>query len=372
MKSTLAGVLGFALFLSPVFAAADTMNDLQAQLRDVLSRIAALQSSSHPSSSATTTPQSYQNCWVPSRTLMYGSRGDDVTSLQQYLAQEGFYTGSTTGYFGAQTRDAVGRWQSHHGISMWGRLGFGMFGPQSRSWYTGNCKPGSQPQQPVSNPTFSADKISGPSPLTVSFTASDTIASTSTYSVDFGDGQSAQMSSGSCVGIAATFGGQGGIRCSYSASHTYTATGTYTAKLLKNTCPAGAQCFVGPQTVGTLTIVVNPTQTIPANVQRINAPTNVILATGGIAEIRNKSAYFTVTDISSATSTATIQVTPVGCWNSFPSDTPPQMHCMIAVMPIPPQTLSVGQSYASGAYTITLTGTATSTNATSTATFSVN
>ena len=266
MKSTLAGVLGFALFLSPVFAAADTMSDLQAQLRDVLSRIAALQSSSHPSSSATTTPQSYQNCWMPSRTLMYGSRGDDVTSLQQYLAQEGFYTGSTTGYFGAQTRDAVGRWQSHHGISMWGRLGFGMFGPQSRSWYTGNCKPGNQPQQPVSNPT----------------------------------------------------------------------------------------------------------QTIPANVQRINAPTNVILATGGIAEIRNKSAYFTVTDISSATSTATIQVTPVGCWNSFPSDTPPQMRCMIAVMPIAPQTLSVGQSYASGAYTITLTGTATSTNATSTATFSVN
>jgi hypothetical protein len=49
-------------------------------------------------------------------------------------------------------------------------------------------------------------------------------------------------------------------------------------------------------------------------------------------------------------------VTPVGCWNSFPSDTPPQIRCMIAVMPIAPQTLSVGGHYSSGTYSITLTG----------------
>ncbi len=98
-----------------------------------------------------------------------------------------------------------------------------------------------------------------------------------------------------------------------------------------------------------------------SNIQQLNAPGSVSLQQGGIAEIRNKSFYFTLQSLSS--SLATIQITPVGCWNSFPSDTPPKIRCMIAVMPIPPQTLSVGQTYSAANYSITLTqisnGTAT-------------
>jgi hypothetical protein len=90
-----------------------------------------------------------------------------------------------------------------------------------------------------------------------------------------------------------------------------------------------------------------------SNIQQLNAPGSVSLPQGDIAEIRNKSFYFTLQSISS--SSATIQITPVGCWNSFPSDTPPQMRCMIATVPIPPQTLSVGQTYSAANYGITLT-----------------
>ena len=77
------------------------------------------------------------------------------------------------------------------------------------------------------------------------------------------------------------------------------------------------------------------------------------LQTNGIAEIRNESYYFTLNSLTA--STATIQITQVGCWNSFPSDAPPQIRCMIAVVPIPPITLSIGENYIKGNYDIALT-----------------
>jgi hypothetical protein len=90
-----------------------------------------------------------------------------------------------------------------------------------------------------------------------------------------------------------------------------------------------------------------------SNIQQLNAPGSVSLQQGGIAEIRNKNFYFTLQSLSS--SLGTIQITPVGCWNSFPSDPPPQVRCMIATMLIPPQTLSAGQTYSTANYGITLT-----------------
>jgi len=106
------------------------------------------------------------------------------------------------------------------------------------------------------------------------------------------------------------------------------------------------------QILGTTTVTVNSTSAA-SNIQQLNAPGSVSLRQGGIAEIRNESFYFTPQSFSS--SSATIQITPVGCWNSFPSDTPPKVRCMIATVLIPPQTLSVGQTYHAANYGITLT-----------------
>jgi hypothetical protein len=192
----------------------------------------------------------------------------------------------------------------------------------------------------------------------VQFTSSAQLGSTNVGgTVNFGDGTSAQMVKGSCVGITAVVGGQGGILCSYSASHTYSSSGTYTATLTSGNCvcPLGGTCNCPMiQVLATATVTVGPTSGgTTTNIQDTNAPTSVTLSAGGIAQIRNKSYYFTLQNVTA--SSTTIQPTQVGCWNSFPSDTTPVAHCMIAVMPIAPQTLSVGQSYQSGNFNITLT-----------------
>ena len=144
-----------------------------------------------------------------------------------------------------------------------------------------------------------------------------------------------------------------------------TSTQTKACPQIAKECPDGS--YVGP-TGPNCTFVcpgsTTSTNTAP-NTQQMNAPGSVSLQPGGIAEIRNKSFYFTLQSLSS--SLATIQITQVGCWNSFPSDSPPQIRCMIAVVPIPPQTLSVGQTYSAANYIVTLTKISNGT-----ATFSVN
>ncbi|HTR19131.1 MAG TPA: peptidoglycan-binding protein [Candidatus Paceibacterota bacterium] len=457
-KALFAGV-GMALFAMPLVSSALTISDLQAQISALLSQIQALQGGASTSVSgsvgSSVTVGAPRICPSFARSLSVGATGSDVTSLQQFLSSQGYLNVSATGYYGPLTAAAVGKWQAQNGVAASGNAGFGIFGPLSRSFLIRWCGGATQGQ------SFSADPQSGPAPLSVTFTTGDSItASSTTYSVDFGDGQTGDMAKGSCVGITAIVGGQGGIRCSYTVSHTYTTNGTYTARLMKNTCPPGAECFVGPLPVASAVITVgsssvssvsfsaSPTSgsaplsvqftstapqgsnigstvsfgdgtsanllvapvcsscnelgtvthvyvsagtytatltgapcacpaggicncpnipilgtatvtvtagggTTTSNIQQLNAPGSVTLTQGGIAEVRNLSFYFTLQSISS--SSATIQPTPVGCWNSFPSDPPPQVRCMIAVFPTPPQTLSVGQSYTSGNYSITLT-----------------
>ena len=81
------------------------------------------------------------------------------------------------------------------------------------------------------NVLLNATPQSGTAPLTVTFTTSVGINS-DVPAIDFGDGVSASMMKGSCIAIMAIKGGQGGIRCSMTATHTYTQNGSYTAKLL--------------------------------------------------------------------------------------------------------------------------------------------
>ena len=78
---------------------------------------------------------------------------------------------------------------------------------------------------------FTAVPTSGPTPLAVTFTAS-ALPLPMTYTVDFGDGTTGALTQSSCIGVAAIVGGHGGIQCSGSASHTYTAAGSYSATLL--------------------------------------------------------------------------------------------------------------------------------------------
>jgi PKD repeat protein len=193
---------------------------------------------------------------------------------------------------------------------------------------------------------FSASPTSGTAPLSVQFTSSAPQGSAIGNAVNFGDGTSGNLGFAPVCSSCNALG---------TVSHTYVSPGTYTATLTSGACacPSGGICNCpAMQILGTATITVNSASTA-SNIQQLNMPGSVSLPQDGIAEIRNESFYFALQDLSS--SSATIQITQVGCWNSFPSDAPPRVRCMIAVVPIPPQTLSVGQTYRAANYGITLT-----------------
>jgi ferredoxin len=76
----------------------------------------------------TTSASSGSGSVTPSTTfftqfLNAGSEGSEVTALQQYLTQKGFYSGPITGYFGSLTEAAVAKYQSAHAIDPLGYVG---------------------------------------------------------------------------------------------------------------------------------------------------------------------------------------------------------------------------------------------------------
>ncbi len=358
-------LLTFAIALvvltAPFLAAAQTTttSNMQTEIQSLLVRIQDLQSqiSALLSASGSVTPgTAAMPCFAFSRSLSLGARGADVSALQQFLVGRGnSIPAGATGYFGAQTKIALANWQASNNVAASTDVGSGMFGPKSRAAFTHWCSVGGAPTPAPSVYSFSADPESGRSPLAVTFTSSAPISNgSSTFSIDFGDKSDVTpMTPGSCIAVTAIVGGQGGIRCSASVEHTYTAAGTYTARLIHNTCPEGAQCFVGPLTVATKVITVTASTTVVKDIVQINAPGTTTLSLNSTAEIRNEHAYFKLTGLTATT--ATIQVTPVGCWNWFPSDKPAEVVCMMYVEPIPPVTLTVGQSYTASNYRITVT-----------------
>jgi hypothetical protein len=363
-------LLGLSLICAPFLTSAQStpavsLSSVQEQIQTLLSKVAELQAKVNEGSSVSGVAVSggealmpTRACYAFSRSLMLGSKGDDVSALQQFLMDQGFtIQAGATGYFGPQTKAALVLWQVKNNIAMESSAGSGIFGPLSRGASARSCDAGTggtSSTMPSSVYTLSADPQSGAAPLSVDFTVSAPITSSSTLFIDFGDKtESATVTPSHCIAIAAIVGGQGGIRCSATTTHTYASDGTYTARLMSDTCPKGALCFVGPRAVAeTMIAVGKSTASTSKDIVKLNAPATTTLAKGGIAEIRNKNAYFTLTELTA--DAATIQVTGVGCWNSFPSDTPPEIRCMIAVMPIAPQTLTPGQTYETGTYSITL------------------
>lgn len=65
--------------------------------------------------------------------LSIGTRGDDVTELQNRLTQEGVYSGPVTGYFGPLTSAGVKAYQAKYGISK-----VGVVGPLTRAQLNGS------------------------------------------------------------------------------------------------------------------------------------------------------------------------------------------------------------------------------------------
>lgn len=285
--------LAVALMCSPLVASADTLSDLSAQVAALGAAIAQLNAaqSSAPTSTA-------HACAQISVRLALGSRdastGGAVTKLQTVLVSQGLLSSdSATGYFGLLTQGALQKWQAQKGIVSSGTpasTGYGAVGVKTRAALAAACSgsstttgsksldvgfapgTGDPNDRPQTIPdSFKANPVFGSAPLRVQFLAYDTAAAGSTYTIEFGDGTSADLD--------AFFQTPTPQQAFVSADHTYAKSGTYTAVLKRSSSCApsspGSDCASISAQVATQTITVSGQATSAANVS--TSPT-----TGGV------------------------------------------------------------------------------------------
>lgn len=80
---------------------------------------------------------SSSSCVKFGRNLTFGTRGDDVRELQEMLHENGFLNGSSTGFFGRVTKEAVVKFQKDGGLNP-----SGLFGQLSRKHHEKRCGEG--------------------------------------------------------------------------------------------------------------------------------------------------------------------------------------------------------------------------------------
>ena len=124
--------LAGATLIMPLSVSADLISDLQAQIAALTAQLAAL-SAAQSGGAAITSSCSF------TRDLTVGSRGDDVTCLQNALKSEGHlvYSGAL-GYFGNLTKAAVAKWQAAKGVTP----AAGYFGAKSRAAFASSTTGG--------------------------------------------------------------------------------------------------------------------------------------------------------------------------------------------------------------------------------------
>lgn len=231
---------------TPATANSGTSAALYAQVQSLLSQIQALQAAQgagvSTGSSGTmpvlnTSSSAYDSSSCPNigRSLKKGSSGDDVSRLQQFLARESaiYPEGTVSGYYGSLTQTAVQRWQTKYHVVSSGTpdvTGYGVVGPRTAAAIALLCTTGSvngvsSGATPAVGGFIQVTPVSGTAPLTVNVTATVNTGGScggTTYTLDFGDGTSAQqipVSSGTCSQQSQTY------------QHTYTYGGTYQVAL---------------------------------------------------------------------------------------------------------------------------------------------
>ncbi len=84
---------------------------------DTWARILNIRADSIP-----TLPPNISPPTLPPSIIVFGSRGPQVTALQQNLQQLGFFYGNPTGFYDRSTQDAVMRFQQSYGLPMTGNV----------------------------------------------------------------------------------------------------------------------------------------------------------------------------------------------------------------------------------------------------------
>lgn len=121
--ATIISLSGSVAFVSVANAQTSTT------IQQLLDQIAQLQSQLLALQGGTSSPSA--TCAF-SGSLTVGSRGSEVTCLQNYLKGAGFFSVTATGYFGNITKASVASWQAANGVSP----AVGYFGSISRAKYS--------------------------------------------------------------------------------------------------------------------------------------------------------------------------------------------------------------------------------------------
>ncbi len=200
---------------------------LTAEVQALIAQINALKGSG---GSGTSSYSAGGSCPQIGRVLSFGSSGNDVSSLQQFLG-----VSPQTGYFGSITRAAVEKYQTTNNIISYGTpatTGYGVVGPRTAAAIRLSCSgtsassgSGNASGSGVVGGFLQVSPISGTAPLVTTVTATVNTAASctgATYNLDFGDGTQEEV-----IPVAAG-------NCSQqnqSFQHTYQYGGTYTVTL---------------------------------------------------------------------------------------------------------------------------------------------
>lgn len=134
-------------------ASAQTTEELQAMINDLLAQIAQLEGSGVASAGG---------CVSIAQPLTMGSTGADVTALQNFLigAGESIPAGAT-GYFGTQTQGALASWQAKNGVAP----AVGYYGPITKAAIDAACVPGDDDDDDMDDDDDSSMELSGEADL---------------------------------------------------------------------------------------------------------------------------------------------------------------------------------------------------------------
>ncbi|MEK7462389.1 MAG: peptidoglycan-binding protein [Patescibacteria group bacterium] len=143
----------FAL-VAPAVNAAETTEDLQTTINDLLAQVAALQSQLGDDDADTTSA----SCASIPAPLTVGSQGANVTALQNRLIADGqAIAAGATGYFGAQTQAAVAGWQTAHNVAP----AAGYYGPLTMAAMDAACVPADEDDSDDDSDDEGSDELSG-------------------------------------------------------------------------------------------------------------------------------------------------------------------------------------------------------------------
>lgn len=112
-----------AALLAAIQTMQSQLSQLISQIQTMANTLTQLAASVSANTAVVSNPSASTGSYAFTQFIGPGSRGAEVSALQQYLSQKGFYSGTISGNYGSFTEQAVRAYQSAHGISPLGYVG---------------------------------------------------------------------------------------------------------------------------------------------------------------------------------------------------------------------------------------------------------